>query len=78
MEKGQYIEAVNFFDRCLHWYTPFNPYVNKSAERLWEISKLAEEKGDIRLAMIAVRNTQAGVHFSQKFLYSGEGLDYAV
>lgn len=52
--KGkQYIKAITFFDRSIHWYTPFNPYVRKSAERLWEIGNYAEGQGDIKLALIA-------------------------
>ena len=38
-QKAQYIKAITFFDRSMHWYTLFNPYVRKSAERPWEISQ---------------------------------------
>ncbi len=55
LRAHQYIEAVTFFDRSIRWYAPFNPYVRKSAERLWEIGLQAEREGDIRLALIATR-----------------------
>ena len=72
IEKGQYIEAVTFFDRCLHWYTPFNSYVIKSAERLWQISKVAEKNGDIRLAIIAVKTLRRGFIGARSFYVPGK------
>jgi hypothetical protein len=41
LKEGQTIRAVTFFDRSIHWYTPLNPYVQKSAERLWVIGQRA-------------------------------------
>ena len=29
-DREQYIMAITFFDRSMHWYTPFNPYVERS------------------------------------------------
>jgi hypothetical protein len=67
LQKTQYIKAITFFDRSIHWYTPFNPYVHKSAERLWEISGDAEEMGDIRLALIAARTLRRGFVAARSF-----------
>ena len=72
MEKGQYVEAVTFFDRCLHWYTPFNPYIQNAAEKLWQISSSAEESGDIRLAVIAVKTLRRGFISARSFYVPGK------
>jgi hypothetical protein len=45
LQKQQHVEAITFFDRSLHWYTPLNPYVRQSAQRLWEIGLCAEQEG---------------------------------
>ena len=71
LEEKQYVRAVTFFDRSIHWYTPFNPYVRKSAERLWEIGEQAEKQGDIRLALIAFRTIRSGFYGASHFRTPG-------
>ncbi len=71
--KGrQYIKAITFFDRSIHWYTPFNPYVRKSADRLWEIGNHAERQGDIKLALIAFRTIRRGFYAASSFITPGK------
>lgn len=72
LEKHQYIEAITFFDRSIHWYTPFNPYVRKSAEHLWEIGIRAEQEGDTRLALIAIRTIRQGFYAARSFYTPGK------
>lgn len=71
-EKDQYIKAITFFDRSIHWYAPFNPYVRQSAQRLWEIGLHAEQEGDIRLALIATRNIRRGFYAARSFYTPGK------
>jgi len=71
LAEHRYIKAVTFFDRSIHWYTPFNPYVEKSSERLWEIGLRAEQRGDIRLALIAYRTIRRGYYASSNFVMPG-------
>ncbi len=71
LKAGQHIKAITFFDRSIHWYTPFNPYVHKSAERLWEISNGAQKRGDIRLTLIAVRTIRRGFIAARSFYTPG-------
>lgn len=70
-KKNQYIEAITFFDRSIHWYTPFNPYVGQSAQRLWEICVQAEQKGDTQLALIAARTIRQGFLGTRSFYAPG-------
>jgi hypothetical protein len=63
LKENQTIRAITYFDRSLHWYAPLNPYVERSAKRLWEIGERAEQDKDTRLALIAyesVRNALYG------------------
>jgi len=71
LEEKQYVRAITFFDRSIHWYTPFNPYVQKSAERLWEIGEQAEKQGDIKLALIAFRTIRSGFYGASHFRTPG-------
>ncbi|MBW2170512.1 MAG: hypothetical protein JRF69_00795 [Deltaproteobacteria bacterium] len=70
-KKHQHIKAITFFDRSIHWYTPFNPYVHKSAQRLWEICTRAEQQGDIQLALIATRTIRRGFLAARSFYTPG-------
>jgi len=63
LEQNQTIRAITYFDRALHFYAPLNPYLDKSAQRLWEIGEKAEKEGDRRMARIAfesIRNASYG------------------
>jgi len=71
LKTNQYIKAITFFDRSIHWYTPFNPYVDKSAARLWGMSKDAQKRGDIRLALIAARTIRRGFIAARSFYTPG-------
>ncbi|MCU0597373.1 MAG: hypothetical protein MUC98_18180 [Desulfobacterota bacterium] len=62
LKGNQTIRAVTYFDRSLHWYAPLNPYVERSAKRLWEIGEAAEQQKDIRLALIAYESIRNGFH----------------
>ena len=71
LAEHRYIKAVTFFDRSIHWYTPFNPYVEKSAERLWEIGLHAERQRDVRLALIAFRTIRRGFYAASNVVTPG-------
>jgi hypothetical protein len=71
-EQKQLIRAITYFDRSIHWYTPFNPYVEKSARRLWEIGEQAKKDGDIKMALIAFRAIRAGFYSASHFTTPGK------
>ena len=62
-----YKNAIMYYDAAIHWYTPFNIYVARSTERLWEIGKILEEKGDDRLAIEAYRAIRSGFYAARSF-----------
>jgi hypothetical protein len=71
-EKGQFVQAITFFDRSIHWYTPYNPYVEKSANKLWEIGRRSQQDGDVKLALIAVRAIRGGFYSARSFYTPGK------
>jgi hypothetical protein len=71
-EKDQFVQAITFFDRSIHWYTPYNPYVEKSAKKLWEIGERGQRDGDIKLALIAFRAIRGGFYSARSFYTPGE------
>jgi hypothetical protein len=69
----QYIKAITFFDRSMHWYTPFNTYIERSAEYLWEIGNQAEEVNDEQLSLIALETIRNSFYSSRSFYSPGTG-----
>lgn len=67
----EYIKAITYFDRSIHWYAPFNPYVKKSVQRIWAIGKQAKEKENIKLALIAYRTIRNGFFGAYSFYQPG-------
>jgi len=72
LKENQTIRAITYFDRSLHWYAPLNPYVQKSAQRLWEIGDRAEGQGDKKLAIIAFSTIRSGFYGSSHFIVPGK------
>ena len=72
LSENQTIRAITYFDRSLHWYSPFNPYVHKSAQSLWEIGDRAEREGDLKLAVIAFSTIRSGFYGSSHFFVPGK------
>ena len=68
----QYIKAITFFDRSMHWYTPFNTYIEKSAEYLWEISDRAKAISNDQLSMIAIETIRNSFYSSRSFYLTGD------
>lgn len=72
LRQKQLIRSITYFDRSIHWYTPWNPYVEKSADRLWEIGEQAEKEGDLTLALIAFRTIRGGFYAASHFVTPGK------
>jgi len=70
-ESNQTIKAITFYDRSIRWYTPFNPFVIKSVERLWAIGEEAEKRSDTKLALIAFRTIRRGFYASRSIYQPG-------
>ena len=55
LRKGDFAASVAGFESALHMYVPFNPTIDKAAEKLWQIGETNEHLGDITRALIAYR-----------------------
>jgi hypothetical protein len=56
------IAAIDGYESSIHMYTPFSPLVDRSAERLWEITLVCEAKGDTETALIACRSLRSSFY----------------
>ena len=72
LKENQIIRAITYFDRSIHWYAPLNPYVERSAKRLWEIGQRAEQEKDTRLALIAYESIRNGFHGASHVFRPGQ------
>jgi hypothetical protein len=72
LERHETIRAITYFDRSLHWYAPWNPYVEKSAQRLWEIGNRAREQGETKTAIIAFQSIRQGFYAARSLWTPGK------
>ena len=72
LAAGRTWEAIQGFDRALHWYTPVSGYVRESAEGLWTIGGRAEARGDAEQALIAYRTLRSGFYAARSFYTPGK------
>ena len=72
LKENQTIRAITYFDRSLHWYAPLNPYMERSAKRLWEIGEKAEKEGDMRMARIAFESIRNACYGTSHVFTPGE------
>ena len=56
------IAAIAGYESAIHMYTPFSPLVERSAERLWEIARRCEAKGDTERALISCRSLRSSFY----------------
>ncbi|MFH0926734.1 MAG: hypothetical protein V1872_14070 [bacterium] len=66
-QDKNYKDAIMYYDAAIHWYTPFNKYVARSAERLWETGGILEAQGDNRLAIEAYRAIRSSFYAARSF-----------
>ncbi|MFQ5456058.1 MAG: tol-pal system YbgF family protein [Nitrospirota bacterium] len=62
-----YESAIVHYQRSIHWYIPLSGYVKISAERLWEIGNIAEEKQNYQIAIKAYRTLRSSFYATRSF-----------
>jgi hypothetical protein len=63
LAENRLIEAVTSFETSAHSYTPGNPWVSRSMDRLWEIGqKMESEYDDPMYPLIAYRALRSSVY----------------
>jgi len=63
----QYHEAAVAYETAIHMYTPWNPYVRESVERLWEIGQIFENQKDCTRALDTYRSLRSSLYAIQSF-----------
>jgi hypothetical protein len=62
-QEGQLLDAITSFETSAHAYTPYNSYVKRSMERMWEIgTRFEAEKEEPDYALIAYRSLRSSVY----------------
>lgn len=68
LAEGKLIEAVTSYEISAHAYTPWNPHVRHSMEKLWEIGeRLERENEDPTYPLIAYRALRSSVYAIRSF-----------
>jgi hypothetical protein len=57
--------AIRQYDETMHFYTPWSPYITKSAERLWQIGELFEKEGKPDWALISYSAIRSSFYASR-------------
>jgi hypothetical protein len=66
------IAAIAGYESAIHMYTPLSPLVERSAERLWEIARSCEAKGDTKGALIACRSLRSSFYAARGLYQPGQ------
>jgi hypothetical protein len=61
--------AIREYDEAMHFYTPWSPYIAKSAKRLWRIGGMFEREDKLDWALIAYSSIRSSFYASRS-LYS--------
>jgi len=64
---GRYNLAITNYATSIHMYTPLGGYVDKSAQRLWEIGERYEKAGQYDWALIAYRELKSSFYAVRSF-----------
>jgi len=63
--------AIREYDAAMHFYTPFSPYIGKSAEQLWRMGEMLEEEGRPDWAKLAYSSIRSSFYASRSFYTPG-------
>jgi hypothetical protein len=69
--RGDFTGAVAGYESAIHMYIPFNPTVEKSAQKLWALGETSERKGDVTRALIAYRALRSSFYAARWLVTPG-------
>ncbi len=64
--------AIREYDTAMHFYTPWSPYIQKSAERLWQIGEMFEKQDRLDWANIAYSSIRSSFYASRSLYTPGK------
>ena len=65
--QGEYLKAITSYETAIHAYVPWSSKIKQSAQRLWEIGNMYEEKGEADYALIAYRSLRSSFYAVRSF-----------
>ncbi|MDA8387824.1 MAG: hypothetical protein M0Z58_04040 [Nitrospiraceae bacterium] len=69
--RGDWKPAIRQYDTAMHFYLPFSPIMEKSAERLWRIGRMFEAEGKPGWALIAYSSIRSSFYGVRSFYTPG-------
>lgn len=70
--EADYKLALREYDTAMHFYTPLSPYIQKSAERLWQIGEMFERQQRFDWANIAYSSIRSSFYASRSLYTPGK------
>ena len=67
LENKDLTQAITYFDRAIHWYSPGNKAVKDSIHALWSIGAQSENRGDYAIALQAFRALRSSLYSVRSF-----------
>ena len=64
--------AIREYDLAMHFYTPWGPYIERSAERLWQIGEMFEKQDKLDWANIAYSSIRSSFYASRSLYTPGK------
>ena len=64
--------AIREYDTAMHFYTPWSPYIGKSANKLWQIGEMFETLGRFDWANIAYSSIRSSFYSSRSLYTPGK------
>ncbi len=71
LAAGDQINAIAGFESAIHMYTPFSPFVERSAARLWIIGRDMENRGERDKSLIAYRALRSAFYSTHGLITPG-------
>lgn len=69
--ESNYKLALREYDTAMHFYTPFSPYINRSAERLWGMGGMFEADDKLQWANAAYAAIRSSFYASRSLYTPG-------
>ena len=63
--KAEWKLAIREYDNAMHFYTPWSPYVQRSAEKLWQTGEMFEKQGRLEWARLAYASIRSSLYASR-------------
>jgi hypothetical protein len=63
--------AIREYDLAMHFYTPWGPYIERSAEKLWQVGEMFEKQDKLDWANIAYSSIRSSFYASRSLYTPG-------